>query len=585
MNAPSPLETLLERIGVHLTVIYGEGDHSELVGKLVAAMRVHEHFYQPVPYTSSWNERDIALITYGDSVLKKGEKPLATLSAFIDKHLAEMVTIVHILPFFPWTSDDGFAVSDYLAVNSELGDWPDVESLAMKYRVMSDLVVNHCSSSHEWFRQYEKGQEPGRGFFIEASPADDLSRVIRPRVSPLLRPTQTHDGTKHVWCTFGHDQIDLNFRNPDLLVEMVGIIRAQLDHGIGVFRLDAVAFIWKEIGTNCINLPQTHEIIRLFRTLIEHVKPDAVIITETNIPNQENLSYFGNMNEAHCIYNFSLPPLLLHAMTTGSSRYLKSWLMGMSAALPGTAYFNFIASHDGIGLRPAEGLLDEKEIGTLVDTMKSFGGRVSARALPDGGSRPYEINIALYDAMRGTAEGEDDFGESRFIAAHAILLSLEGIPAFYIHSLLGTRNDYDKADASGVNRHLNRHQWLLEEIEAALSDPHNPHARVLARLRKLIAIRRKQPAFHPNATQFTLHLGDAIFAYWRQSADKKQNIFCFHNVSKEPQDVSLSSVNLSSTENWIDLISGEEIDRGNSFLNFAPYQCIWLANKRKYLPS
>lgn len=584
MNAPSPLETLLERIGTHLAAIYGEGDHSELTGKLVAAMRVDEHFYQPVPYTGSWNERDIALITYGDSVLKEGEKPLRTLAAFIDKHLAELVNIVHILPFFPWTSDDGFAVSDYLSVHPGLGDWTDIENLAKRYRVMSDLVVNHCSASHEWFKQYEKGEEPGRGYFIEASPADDLSLVTRPRVSPLLRPTQTPDGMKHVWCTFGHDQIDLDFRNPQLLLEMVGIIRAQLDHGIGVFRLDAVAFLWKEIGTSCINLPRTHEIIRLFRTLIEHVKPDAVIITETNIPNQENLSYFGNMNEAHCIYNFSLPPLLLHAMTTGSSRYLKSWLMGMPPALPGTAYFNFIASHDGIGLRPAEGLLDDGEIGALVDTMKRFGGRVSSRALPDGGSRPYEINISLYDAMRGTAEGEDGFGEARFVAAHAILLSVEGIPAFYIHSLLGTRNDYAKADASGVNRHLNRHQWDLGEIEAALADPQNPHARVLARLGKLIAIRRSQTAFHPNATQFTLHLGDAIFAYWRQSADRRRNIFCFHNVSKEPQRVPLNSVNLSATEDWIDLISGEEIDRTNAFLDFAPYQCIWLANKRKYLP-
>ena len=584
MNAPSPLEALLERIGVHLATIYGEGDHTELTGRLVSTMRIDEHFYHPVPYTSHWNERDVALITYGDSILKEGENPLATLSSFVDGHLSECISIVHILPFFPWTSDDGFAVSDYEKVNPELGDWTDVEDIATRYRVMSDLVINHCSASHEWFKQYERSEKPGCDFFVEVSPGADLSLVTRPRISPLRRPTETANGMKHVWCTFGHDQVDLNFRSHELLVEMVRIIRGQLDHGVGVFRLDAVAFLWKEIGTNCINLPQTHEIIRLFRTLIEHVKPNAVIITETNIPNQENLSYFGNMNEAHCIYNFSLPPLLLHAMTSGSSKYLKSWLMRMPAALPGTAYFNFIASHDGIGLRPAEGLLEDREIEALVNTMKTFGGRVSSRALPDGSSRPYEINISLFDAMQGTSEGKDDFAENRFVAAHAVLLSLEGIPAFYIHSLLGTRNDYAKADASGVNRHLNRHQWQMDEIEAALADPENPHARILARLKRLMAIRRDQTAFHPNATQFTLHLGDSIFAYWRQSVDRKQNIFCFHNVSKEPQDVSLSSVNLAATEEWIDLISGEEIDKENAFLNFAPYQCIWLANKRKYLP-
>ena len=584
MNTLSPLENLLSRIAVHLGAIYGEGDHTELVGKLVSAMRIDEHFYQPVPYTSHWDERDIALIAYGDSLLKKGENPLATLSSFVDKHLSGVVSIVHILPFFPWTSDDGFAVSDYEKVNPTLGDWADVEELASGYRVMSDLVINHCSSSHEWFQQFQRGEKPGCDYFVEVAPAADLSLVTRPRITPLRRPTETPDGMKHVWCTFGHDQIDLNFRRTDLLLEIVRIIREHLDRGISIFRLDAVAFLWKEIGTNCINLPQTHEVIRLFRTLIEHVKPDAVIITETNIPNQENLSYFGNMNEAHCIYNFSLPPLLLHAMATGTSKYLKSWLMGMPAAQPGTAYFNFIASHDGIGLRPAEGLLEDKEIANLVDTMKSFGARVSSRALPDGSSRPYEINISLFDAMQGTSEGADDLSEDRFIAAHAILLALEGIPAFYIHSLLGTRNDYEKADASGINRHLNRHQWDSEELETALIDPKNPHARVLARLAELIAIRKEQSAFHPNATQFTLHLGDEIFAFWRQSMDRKQNIFCLHNITKESQQISLSSVNLVATEEWIDLVTGKELSKESGTLDFAPYQCIWLANKRKYLP-
>jgi len=584
MKPPSPMSTFLERIKVHLHSIYGPGEYEEFIGSLVSAMRIDEHFYQPVPYTSHWTEKDVALIAYGDSVISEGESPLRVLGKFLDKHLSEAIDILHILPFFPWTSDDGFAVSDYDEVKSELGDWSDIENLATRYRIMSDLVVNHCSSAHKWFEQYQRGEKPGSEYFFEVSPAEDLSQVTRSRVSPLLRPTETATGMKHVWCTFGHDQIDLNFRSTELVLELVKIIRRQLDHGISIFRLDAIAFIWKEIGTNCINLPQTHEIIRLFRTLIEHVKPNAVIITETNIPNQENLSYFGNMNEAHWIYNFSLPPLLLHAMTSGSSKYLKSWLMGVPAAQLGTAYFNFIASHDGIGLRPAEGLLEDAEIAAMVETMKSFGARVSARALPDGGSKPYEINISLFDAMQGTAEGPDLLGEDRFIAAHAILLSLEGIPAFYIHSLLGTRNDYEKADASGINRHLNRHQWDSDDLENALSDPTNPHAKILKRLSLLIELRKEQPAFHPNATQFTLHLGDALFGYWRQSLDRKQNVFCIHNINKQPQDIALSSINLVATEEWIDLISGRELEKENSLLNLAPYQCVWLVNKRKHLP-
>ncbi|MDA7536021.1 alpha-amylase family glycosyl hydrolase [Akkermansiaceae bacterium] len=289
----SPLENLLEKVSTHLTVIYGEGDHEALRDSLVDAMQLRERFYEPVPYANHWSEKTVTLITYGDSILGE-DKPLVVLKKFINDHLAEAVDTVHILPYFPWTSDDGFAVSDYLSVNPPLGDWGDIEAIATDYRLMSDLVVNHCSTSHEWFRQYERGEEPGASFFVEASPSDDLSAVTRPRTSPLLRPT----GDKHVWCTFGHDQADLNFAEPRLLIELIKIIRTHLEHGVSIFRLDAIAFAWKEIGTNCINLSQTHELVRLFRTLIEHVKPDAVLITETNVPNRENLSYFGNFNEA-----------------------------------------------------------------------------------------------------------------------------------------------------------------------------------------------------------------------------------------------------------------------------------------------
>ncbi|MGC6465180.1 MAG: sugar phosphorylase [Akkermansiaceae bacterium] len=571
----SPLETLIHKISNHLEAIYGEGDHADLVEKLLDAMRLREHFFEPIPFENHWTEKDVAVITYGNTFQREGYKPLEELSVFLEKRLGDSVSWVHVLPYFPWTSDDGFAVSDYNTVKPELGDWSHLESLSENYSIMSDLVVNHCSASHEWFLQYQRGEEPGCRFFVEASEADDLSEVVRPRTSDLLRPTITPVGTKHVWCTFGHDQIDLNFSEPDLLVELVKIIRSHLEHGVRIFRLDAVAFIWKEIGTRCINLPQTHELVRLFRTLIEHVKPDAVIITETNIPNQENLAYFGNSNEAHGIYNFSLPPLLLHALVTGNSFHLKQWMMRMPPAQPGTVYFNFIASHDGIGLRPAEGLLSDEEIDELVAVMKERGGLVSERALAGGKKRPYEINISLFDAL-----GD----EERFICAHAILLALEGIPAFYVHSLLGTRNDVKRFEETGHNRHINRHQWDADELDRLLDGPESHHSRVLSRLRHLIDVRKSQPAFHPNATQFTLHFGDGVFAFWRQSIDRRNNIFCFHNISEEEQRIPISSVNLVVTEDWLDLISGEAIDTTNPDLVLRPYQVVWLVNRRKHLP-
>jgi sucrose phosphorylase len=310
-------------------------------------------------------------------------------------------------------------------------------------------------------------------------------------------------------------------------------------------------------------------------SLIEHVKPDAVIITETNIPNQENLSYFGNGNEAHGIYNFSLPPLLLNALTTGNCRCLIRWLMRMPPAQPGTMYFNFIASHDGIGLRPAEGLLTQEEIQSLVDTMADHGGLISERTLPDGSKRPYEINISLFDAFQS---------EEKFLCAHTILLGLEGVPAFYIHSLLGTRNDTEMVAKTKINRRINRRQWNATELDAELDDPSSPHARVLRKLLRLIELRKEQPAFHPNATQFTLHLGDQVFAFWRQSNDRRRSVFCLHNVSGEEQRIPLASINLIGTEDWFDLISGDSLESEAAELVLAPHQSVWIANRRKYLP-
>ena len=526
-----------------------------------------------------WDEDDIVMITYGDSVISEGEKPLVTLNRFLHRYCKNTVNNVHILPFFPYSSDDGFSVIDYSTVNEALGSWDDIEAISKDYGLMADLVINHCSARSVWFDNFIKGEGPGSDFFFTASPDDDLSMVTRPRVSPLLRETETADGTKHVWCTFSHDQVDFDFRNPKVLLAFVDIIRLYIDKGSKLFRLDAVAFLWKIIGTNCINLAQTHEVIRLLRTLIEHVDPSIIIITETNIPNRENLTYFGNANEAHAIYNFSLPPLLVNTLVTGDCTYLKSWMMSMPPAQNGTAYFNFIASHDGIGLRPAEGLLDDDEISELVHTMQSFGGKISWRASDHGQQKPYEINITLFDALQGTTKGPDKYQVDRFICAHAIMLGMEGIPGLYIHSLLGTSNDYEKVANTGQNRSINRRRWDLSELEALLDSPYSQHHKVLTRVSQLIRIRKAQPAFHPNATQFTLQLGTTIFGYWRQSLDRKQSIFCVSNISDEEQTIALTDINLIGTDNWIDLITRDEICLSDSALTLKPYQVLWISNQ------
>ena len=553
---------------------------SHVADELIAIMRIDQEFKMPEPFQNNWTEQDVIAITYGDSIVKDGETPLATLDNFLDERFEETLTGVHILPFFPYSSDDGFSVIDYSSVNESLGNWEHISSIASKRKLMSDLVINHCSSRSLWFQNFIKGEGTGADFFFTESPDTDLSAVVRPRISSLLRETPTSNGLEHVWCTFSHDQVDFDFRNPEVLIAFAKIIRQYLDAGVRIFRFDAVAFIWKIAGTSSINLPQTHEIIRLLRTMIEHVYPDAVIITETNIPNTQNLTYFGNANEAHCIYNFSLPPLLVNTLITGNCLYLKRWLMSMPPAQNGTTYFNFIASHDGIGLRPVEGLLSDEEVDTLTTTMANFGGKISWRNTENGGKKAYEMNISLYNALQGTTDGADEWNFQRFICAHAVMLGMEGIPGIYIHSLLATQNDYEKVKNTQHNRSINRHRWDYDALCAQLDDDASHHSQVHNAMKQLIRIRKEQPAFHPNATQFILHLGLQLFGYWRQSLDRKQSIFCVYNISNQPQTLPLSELNLALTDQWTDLLSGETVSDLHQDIELSPYQSVWLTNTK-----
>ena len=531
------------------------------------------------PGNTLWSQKDSVVIAYGNAVMDGQHKPLDLLYDFLRRYLSDAITGVHILPFFPFTSDDGFAVTDYESVNSKLGDWADINRIGEEFRLMSDLVLNHMSSQSKWFHEYLQGHEPYDKYFFEASPADDLTSVVRPRAHPLLREVETSNGTRHVWCTFSFDQVDLNYANPDVLVDMIRIMRLHIANGVRIIRLDAVAFIWKEIGTTCIHLPKTHAIVRLMRLLADYCDERVVLLTETNVPNAENLSYFGNRNEAHAIYNFSLPPLMLHALLTGTSRYLNAWQMAMPPAQLGCAYLNFTASHDGIGMRPAEGLLDDAEIEKVIKTVGSFGGLVNMRAMPDGSQKPYELNITYFEAMKGTVDGQDEWQFERFLASQTIQMALEGIPAFYIHSLLGTGNDYAGVERTGQNRTINRKRWDYPELRTELEDPSSIHARILGAMKERIRIRARQPAFHPNATQFTLHMGEKLFGFWRQSLDRDQSIFAIHNVTKEEVTIPVMSINLITGMKWVDLLSDEAVDPSRGEITFAPYQCRWISNR------
>ena len=535
----------------YLTHLYGPraGEVQRRIGQHLANFRTASTASPPANTAGhdapTWSEKDQWVICYGDSILDEGTPPLAVLDTFLQRYLGDAISGVHVLPFFPWSSDDGFSVIHYREVNSELGEWAHIQTLASHYDLMADLVLNHVSRESLWFVDYLTGSLPGRDYFIEVDPDTDVSQVTRPRSSPLLVPISTRRGTRHVWATFSEDQIDLNFENPDVLLEFVGILLFYLQQGVRIIRLDAVAFLWKRLGTSCIHLPETHTVVRLLRAIVDEIAPGTLLITETNVPHAENISYFGlerlakgAPDEAHMVYQFALPPLLLHTLTRGEATTLQTWLNSLPVLPDQCTYLNFTASHDGIGVRPLEGLLPDHERDALLELMHRFGGFVSMRSNPDGSDTPYEINITWFEAMCGTRRGPDPWQIARFLCSQAIMLSLQGIPALYIHTLTGTLNDVEGVERSGRLRSINRRRWQLDELALLLESPSTPTHDVFHALHRLLEQRRQEPCFHPNAPQRVIDTPPELLAIERGPLRNGRRLLALYNVTDVKFDLA-----------------------------------------------
>lgn len=497
-----------------------------------------------------WDESDTILITYGD-VIQPGDgeedKPrLQLLHNFLDQYLRELISTVHILPFFPSSSDAGFSVMDYKEVRDDLGSWDDIKTLTDQYKIMADIVINHASRFSEWFENYEVGADPGKDYFIEVEPDTDLSDVMRPRDTSLVTSVQTENGLRHVWTTFSDDQIDLNFSNPDVLFEFLDIFLFYYTQGIRVMRLDAIAYLWKEVGTASIHLQETHQIVKLFRDLVECIDPEITLITETNVPFEENISYFGDQDEAHMIYQFSLPPLLLHAIITENAQYLTRWASSLPELSEGCTYFNFTASHDGIGVRPLEGLVPDEEINYLVQCTKERGGFVSYKANSDGGQSPYELNITYFDIFEDPGNPRTDLQKKKFLCSQAIALSMKGVPGIYFHNFMATKNYLEGVLESGTKRDINRRQWKRDELIELIEDPDRINHEIFEIYKSILKKRISHPAFHPSAGQQILDLSNKLFVFLRTSQNGEERVLVVCNVSND--EVNLQRTQLSEIE-------------------------------------
>ncbi|QCQ12711.1 alpha-amylase family glycosyl hydrolase [Enterococcus avium] len=517
------------------------------------------------PRKGQWDQDDVFLITYGDQFYEDGETKLTTFNKMYQQFFSDTFPIVHFLPFFPYSSDDGFSVIDYEQVNPEIGDWADVQVMNRNARLMFDFVCNHMSAKSNWFQGYLNNRTSYKDFFIESDPSIDLSMVTRPRTSPLLSEFVDLDGKiRNIWTTFSDDQVDLNFANPKVLLRMIDVLLFYVDQGADFIRLDAVGFLWKKAGTSSIHLPETHKIIQLFRSIVEEVAPGTILITETNMPHQDNISYFGDgTNEAQMVYQFPLPPLVLHAIRTGNTSYLQKWANEIYLPTEEVSFFNFLASHDGIGLNPIRGIIDETEILDLVASIEKEGALVNYKQNPDCSFSPYEINTTYIDALSNQSD-EDELRLKRFMVAHSILLTIIGIPAVYVQSILGGRNYYEGVEKTGANRTINRQKYKASEICDSLLKSGSFRNQVYRELQELIQLRRSEEAFHPNCAMRVLETNHATFGIVRD-----EKVYVLHNMSDQAQTISLDA------GTYINLLTKKECDIQQEVI-LEPYQFVWL---------
>lgn len=518
-------------------------------------------------------EKDVLLITYGDTVTDHNVAPLRVLYRFHHEYLRGVFELVHILPFHPYSSDDGFSVVDYFAIRDDLGSWGDLGQLAEVCSVMADAVINHISSQSDWFTKFLDGDPDFADFFVECNPQDDLSTVVRPRTSPLLTRFEDKEGKgHHIWTTFSADQVDLNFRNPEVLVAVIDVLFFLISKGARLLRLDAVTFLWKEPGTSSANLPETHALIKIMRSAISALRSDVVVITETNVPHRENVAYFGNgHDEAHMVYNFALPPLLAYSLIVGDSRHLSNWASQLSTPSNEVCFLNFSASHDGVGVRPVEEILTRSELQQLVDASLAAKGLVSSRTLSDGKERPYELNCTFLDLI-STDSDDTSTIVARFVASQAIVLAMPGVPAIYIQSLLGTRNDVQGVARTGRSRSINRPQHDYAELVATLADKDGLEGRLFSAICHLVQVRQKQPAFNPYSPFRVLDLGHRIFAVRRGEANSSASITSIVNLAAESVPVSIDTADAG-----VDLLSGIVIEAGHH--EMPPFAVRWLGGK------
>ncbi len=561
-----------EKIKKHLNIIYDNVFSKDEINNLTnEILNLIDKWKEKISikHLVKITQENVYLIVYGNSFYSQDKKisPLKDLHKFINTHLKNVITDVHILPHFSSSSDDGFSIIDYYKVDPDLGTWDDILEMKEDVNLMFDFVINHVSSQSKWFKNYLKGNKKYLDFFIEKNNDWNYEKVVRPRENDLFTKfNDVNNKVHYLWTTFSYDQVDLNFKSKNVLLKSIDILLTYISYGVRTIRLDAIGFLWKENNSLSINLPQTHEIIKLWRTILDEVSNKHIIlITETNVPFKENISYFGDGDEAHLIYNFPFPPLVIHTFLEGdASTIMKKMnkIIFINDNKNKISFFNFLSSHDGIGMRPVEGILNQNQIKKMSDLTIKKGGKISYTKI-NGKKRIYELNITFYSLLEEQNDSEE-MNINRFIASIFLLLSMIGIPAIYYNLLLGSKNYVKGVEETKINRRINREKYDLKRVDSLLNNSNYLNSKIFNKIKELILIRKKEEAFYPFGKQKPIFIKKELITFIREHKD--QEIFVALNVTKK-------DISFSFDIKGIDLLTNINI---NKQINLKPYQCMWI---------
>ncbi len=435
----------------------------------------------------------VQLITYVD---RFGGSTLSQLQELLDGPLAGVFGGVHLLPFFYKIdgADAGFDPIDHTRVDDRLGGWDDIKRLVSTADVMADVIVNHMSSESPQFLDYsQKGSASEydglfltmESVFPNGATEKDLLAVYRPRPGMPFTVTTLANGERRLlWTTFTPQQIDINVHTPAGKAYLESILQKLSQSGVTMVRLDAVGYAIKKAGANCFMMPETFDFIKAFAQRGRELGLEVLVEIHSYYKRQMEIA-----QQVDWVYDFALPPLVLHALEFGRSAPLRAWL----DQRPNNAV-TVLDTHDGIGIIDIgadatdrvnnPGLVPPAELDELVERMHRNSNNQSRLATGAAASNLdlYQVNCTFFDAM-----GRN---EAAYLVARAMQFFVPGIPQVYYVGLLAGENDMDLLAKTKVGRDINRHYYGRDEVLQAIEQP------VVARLLDLIRLRNEHPAFN-----------------------------------------------------------------------------------------